>query len=363
MKQLFLRTLASLAILGAFGAGAAHAACNASVDGFTLDWSNVTWSNGTRSRTLSVPRDDSSQSINVGFAFTGSTARFLSGWPRVSNDFPGPAGFGQRSLGWAVDFTGNTQDVTLTITFPEPVEDLSFQMTDVDSLPDNNGNGGFRDGIELTATGPTGTVPPTFQRSVESGIYLGNPLPNNVAVAVGGNLSGDSIDATLFVSYPAKVSRVTIRYTNGYYPQQANPDPQGIGIHDLDFCIARVPDIAATKTQRVFSETPVGCAEFPGTPDPLAEIAIPGACVEYTIRAQNNGTGPATSLTLTDVLNPNLIFVGATSSGFTSSGPGFGLSTPGAMQNCTGGACTIALNNATLAPGQSGEIIIRTLLK
>lgn len=134
-------------------------------------------------------------------------------------------------------------------------------------------------------------------------------------------------------------------------------------------------DLTADKTVSVFSQDGSGCATIPGTPVP-GGYAVPGACVEYVITATNNGTAAtanATAITLTDILNENLIYVDtAVSASFT----GGTLTEPGTNKVCDptyvgplpgtgddGVTCTVALSGASLAFGQTGTLTIRALVR
>mgnify|MGYP000273890660 CR=1 FL=1 len=129
------------------------------------------------------------------------------------------------------------------------------------------------------------------------------------------------------------------------------PDPAGL------------PDIAVKKGVFVVDQTGQVCAALadPGLPAPQA--AIPGACIEFVIRTGNDGDGWATDLTVTDLLGPQFTFVAAEINGFDTTRPGFALTLPPANADCSAVTCTVQLVNAGLAPGQIGDIRIRTLLK
>lgn len=113
--------------------------------------------------------------------------------------------------------------------------------------------------------------------------------------------------------------------------------------------------LSASKTVAVVSTNPTDCAT-----DAIAGgFAVPGACVEYVISAGNaaGASAAATNIDINDVLPDEVQFVGASQSGFTVAGA---LSTPGG--GCTTG-CTVALTGASLAPGATGTITIRALVR
>ena len=128
-------------------------------------------------------------------------------------------------------------------------------------------------------------------------------------------------------------------------------------------------DLTADKTVSVFAQTPDGsndCAVIPGTPaTPVADqYAIPGACVEYVITATNSGAATATAIDIEDTLPPNLTFVAATASGFSTAGT-FSTS-PTANQNCSSTPCVVIYDGAELTDGSTtptvGTVVIRALI-
>lgn len=169
---------------------------------------------------------------------------------------------------------------------------------------------------------------------------------------------------TATVRFDSPVTDVVVEYGSYIFPPQANPGQQGISVADLSFCsIEPQASVSVSKNQVLHSESPVDCGVIPGTPDPDAAFHVPGACVAYTITATNSGAGAAGGLALSDTLGPDLIFQTAQSSGFTSDGPGYGLTTPAPGTPCAGGACTISLSQARLAGGATGTIEIRALIQ
>lgn len=129
------------------------------------------------------------------------------------------------------------EETTLTFTFSDPVEFLTFSLLDVDL-----GLGNWQDEVDLTVTlagvpvllAPgDATFNPVFvdhtvvgTSDVFTGIFdpsgTGSGVPNN------------STDANVLVTYPGLVDQVVITYVAaGGGP---NPAPQQVGITDLIFC-------------------------------------------------------------------------------------------------------------------------------
>jgi len=113
--------------------------------------------------------------------------------------------------------------------------------------------------------------------------------------------------------------------------------------------------LSASKMVAVVATNPTNCAT-----DAIAGgFAAPGACVEYVISASNSAaaSATATNIAISDVLPDEVQFVAATQSGFSAAGA---LTTPGG--GCTT-ACAVGLTGASLAPGATGAVTIRALVR
>lgn len=115
--------------------------------------------------------------------------------------------------------------------------------------------------------------------------------------------------------------------------------------------------VTANKTVAVVATNPVNCAT-----DAIAGgFATPGACVEYVISATNaaGASATATSIAISDVLPNEVQWVSSAQSGFTVAGT---LTNPAGGTGCTTG-CTVSLTGASLAPGATGAVTIRALVR
>ena len=115
--------------------------------------------------------------------------------------------------------------------------------------------------------------------------------------------------------------------------------------------------VTAGKTVAVVATNPVNCAT-----DAIAGgFAAPGACVEYVISASNaaGASATATNIAISDVLPDEVQWVAAAQSGFTVAGT---LTNPTGGAGCTTG-CTVSLTGASLAPGATGTVTIRALVR
>jgi len=113
--------------------------------------------------------------------------------------------------------------------------------------------------------------------------------------------------------------------------------------------------LTANKTVAVVATSPVNCA----TDAISGGFGTPGACVEYVISASNGAgaSATATNIAISDVLPNEVQFVSSAQSGFTVAGT---LTNPAG--GCTN-ACTVSLANASLAPGATGTVTIRALVR
>ena len=122
-------------------------------------------------------------------------------------------------------------------------------------------------------------------------------------------------------------------------------------------------EVEADKSVSVHSQDGARCGDLAGPRPPGPQAAIPGACLEYRIDTLNTGKGTAAELRIIDTLGPEIIFVEAAHAGYDTSAPEFSFSTPPAHTDCGGGACVVWIDDAALAGGEAGEIVIRAILK
>lgn len=121
------------------------------------------------------------------------------------------------------------------------------------------------------------------------------------------------------------------------------------------------PDIAASRSVHVHSLGEAGCATIPGPAAGTSLAAIPGACIEFRIQTVNTGSATAADLSIVEALGNRFIFVAARATGFGGTPPP--LQIPPGNTDCAVTPCEVRLQDAELPPGQTGQIVIRTLLK
>ena len=115
--------------------------------------------------------------------------------------------------------------------------------------------------------------------------------------------------------------------------------------------------LTASKTVAVVATNPTNCAT-----DAIAGgFATPGACVEYVISASNAGSASATAtnIAISDVLPDEVQYISAVQASFSTAGT---LTPPTGGTGCTS-TCTVSLSGASLAPGATGTVTIRALVR
>lgn len=366
---------------------AAQVSCNSASEGYLLDWNTQTYPGGALSFNTNIIRNGSTANgpgadpIGVGITFSDRTETLDPGYPVDASIFTGGKGATAQSLGWINDFAAMDDRLTITITFSEPVYNLTYEMFDMDlNNPNlnNNTSGGFRDDVTVTGYSATGaTVLPRITtpynsnaqgQTAPSTVYVGNPIASNRAIANTSNGNGASGSAqdlgNMIVTFPNPVKSVSMRYgTRSTYFNTTNPGRQAMALYDLDFCSPKKPSLTYDKNVKIHSELPENCGTIPGTADPEARAAVPGSCFQYDIDITNIGSGTSNKTTISDILSDNMIFAGATVSGFNQSDPGFAFTTPAPMADCGLTSCLVRVKDAILASGAAGKIIVRTILK
>jgi uncharacterized repeat protein (TIGR01451 family) len=364
---------------------AAQQTCNAATEGYYMDWNQQNYTRGSRSFSTSVRRDGTvsgdpdAEPVAISLAMSGATNRIVTNYPVNSNFLQGGYGSGASSLSLVVDLNAMNENLRTTVNFDRDVEDLRFEIFDIDYLAATNGTGGFRDSVIVTGYNARGgSVLPELTTPYNSGsqgqtapstVYIGSPIASNRGAGNPSNGNGASNNdqnlGNMFVRFSDPVVRITIDYsTRDDYFSSTNPQTQGIAIYDFDFCIPRKkPSLTFDKSVRIHSEVPTGCDTIPGTPDPEARAAVPGTCFQYDIDVTNVGEGASNNTTISDVLSADMIFAGAAVSGFDQSDPDFNFITPAPMADCGQSSCLVKVEEAILASGVSGKIIVRTILK
>jgi hypothetical protein len=220
----------------------------------TLDWDGVTWTAGSFSNSYDI--DPARPGNDVTITVSGSTAQLQTEivapnpmTPAITTDFQGGLASAQNTLCLAVDFTDQTQAVTVTVDFSTlyslGVQNLSFTLFDIDANAVSGSN--YQDQLRsITATSIDGVtlVAPTITTSVAntlSGSGLAQ-IVNGVASAtdVGANTGNGNVTIS-FGSTAIKSFTFTYGSGSGTVP---DPTYQHVGISDITF--TPVPEINPT---------------------------------------------------------------------------------------------------------------------
>lgn len=228
------------------GALCAFALVGATSQAITLDWDTAAWTNGSLNNSFDVDPANPGADVTVGVS--GNTAQLQPGLvapspqtPAITTALEGGLSPVEKSLELAVNFTTQSQSVTVTINFSalyaQGVQNVSFTIFDVDSANDNANNSHFQDqlraisalsidGVTMIAptitTGAANTLTGTGLSQVVTGISTANDT---------GVTSGAG-NVTINFSTNA-ISSLTFTYGSG--AAFADPTYQHIGLHDLSF--------------------------------------------------------------------------------------------------------------------------------
>jgi uncharacterized repeat protein (TIGR01451 family) len=244
-----------------------------------LDWNTQSWSSGSTTGSANV--------ANIGTVnFNISTQGSFNAPLALTTDNTGGFGTAGRSLFQSIEYTNINQVTTTVITLPTAVAGAQFTVFDVDFAAAD-----FAD--KLTVTG-------SYNGGLPSNATLTNGSANYISgnAAIGdGTSAGTSNDGNVTVTFATPVDTITLTYGN-HTTAPADPDGQAISIHDFTFC-RPFATLSVTKISSVLSD---GISA-------TNPKAIPGATVQYCITVQNNGTGTATNINLSDNIPSNLTYV------------------------------------------------------
>jgi len=221
-----------------------------------VDWDALTWTPGTLTNSYDVDPAQTGNDITV--TVTGNTGQLqpeiLSPYPQtpaITTNFQGGLGTAQNTLSIAVNFTNQSQSVTVTIDFSAlyslGVQNVSFTLFDFDFA--SGGSSNYQDKLSgITALSIDGTtlVAPTITTSSANtltGSGLTQVVTGTASVADTGATSGNG---NVTISFGTTAIRsFTFTYGSGS-GTVADPTYQHVGIHDITF--TPVPEINPTWT-------------------------------------------------------------------------------------------------------------------
>ena len=217
----------------------------------TLDWDAVTWTAGTLSHSYDIDPAKAGNDITV--TVSGNTARLTTELvspnpmtPAVTTDFQGGLSSAQNTLCLAVNFTNQSQSVTVTVDFSSlytlGVQNVSFTLFDIDYS--NVSGNTYQDqltGITATSIDGTTQVAPTITTSANNSV-TGSGLTqvvNGTASTV--DTGAGSGGGNLTISFGVAIKSFTFTYGSGGPSGVTDPTYQHVGIHDITF--TPVPEV------------------------------------------------------------------------------------------------------------------------
>ncbi len=213
----------------------------------TLVWDNETWTAGSLSNSYHVDPNQAGNNITVGVS--GSTGQLQPEniapnpmTPANTTDLQGGLAAAHNSLCLAVNFTDQSQFITVTVTlaagYTAGANNVSFTIFDVDFANNNQTNSHFQDQIRaISALSIDGTtlIAPTITTSAfntASGTGLNQMVTGNATSNDTGAGSGNGNVTISFGTNAIKSFTFTWGSGSGTI---ADPTYQHIGLYNIDF--------------------------------------------------------------------------------------------------------------------------------
>jgi uncharacterized repeat protein (TIGR01451 family) len=287
----------------------------------TLDW-------GTRATTNLLTTNDVATVNGVTVTTSGSISGTFSAnsvqlQPAGSSN--GHTGFVNSTMNASVDNESSSQ--TTTITFSEPVYNLSFTVIDIDGGPNyNDGTNAFNDIVQFNSNGglPTG---------VPAALVNWNAATGRASSNANGNLTNTQGNIT--VTFAGPLTTVTIQHIAGAVQGTNNPTNQFVFIDDLTWTAS--PRVTISK----ISNGGTGTFSFTGTNGFTAHnitTATAGTAIAGPTRSL---TSQGVATTLTEGAPP----AGYALTGISCTGLGSGTATPNLIGR------SVTLSAAAIVPG------------
>jgi hypothetical protein len=217
----------------------------------TLDWSAVSWTPGSLTNSYDVDINKPGNDITV--TVSGNTTQLqpelvspYPATPAITTDFQGGMANPVSSLCLAVNFTNQTESVTVTVNFSSlytlGVQNVSFTLFDIDF--DNVGSSTYQDQLRnMTATAVDGSqVAPTITTSSNN-----TPSGSGLSQVVDGyasttDLGPGSGAGNVTISFGANaIKSFSFTYGSGGPTGVTDPTYQHVGIYNVTF--TPVPEI------------------------------------------------------------------------------------------------------------------------
>lgn len=218
----------------------------------TVDWDTLTWTPGSLANSYDV--DPAKAGNDLTITVSGNTAELQPELqspypmtPAITPDFEGGLASVQNSLCLAVNFTNQSQGVTVTVDFSSlytlGVQNVSFTLFDIDySNVTNNTYQDLLTAIKATSIDGTTLIAPTITTSSNntlSGSGLSQMVSGTVSTPDLGPGSGSG-NVTITFGATA-IKSFTFTYGSSGPSGVTDPTYQHVGIHDITF--TPVPEI------------------------------------------------------------------------------------------------------------------------
>jgi len=176
-----------------------------------LDWSAVTWTDGTLSHSYDI--DPSNVGNDITVSITGNTGNFSSPTPQIDSKNEGGLGSATKALDFTMQYGNLNQSVVVTITFNYAlgVDGVSFKLFDIDE----GGGQSFVDQIR-SIHGSFGSTnySPTITGSADNTVAGSGTNQTITGNATAPNTGAGSGDADATISFNNTITSLTFTYGN-----------------------------------------------------------------------------------------------------------------------------------------------------
>lgn len=202
-----------------------------------LDWDLVDWTDTTAPYSQAFVVNG----VTVTVSITGDVNRFttINGDTAPDDNTHQTGGTGGESLYLAMNYTADTQAITITITFSAMVTNVSYSIFDIDFT-----NNGFTDQIRtISATNGTTTYAASITDSgAGNTVNIANNNTTSATVTGDGTAAEGTDDGNATFAFGANnVNSITFTYGNDPATTPADPSQQSIGLGDINFTIVPEP--------------------------------------------------------------------------------------------------------------------------
>ncbi len=221
--------------------------------GVLLDWSTVTWAPGSLVNSYDI--DPSNPGNDITIAISGSTSRFVAGYPAITNLQTGGITPAPRSLNLGVDYSAIAQFVKVTITFnySNGVDLATVPLFDVDAGTGTTKT--YRDQIRSIAAWSAGAtnIAAALTGSASNQV-AGSGLGQTIT---GLGPAGDTTaDGNATISFGAAYVK-GLQFSFGNTNNLTNPAQQNISIYNISYRPI-VPEVGVTPGAVATSVLAVG---------------------------------------------------------------------------------------------------------